>query len=168
MRAEAGGQRQVETDSLLDPVVGKVVIVVGVIAISVTACGPPPASTGAGGTSSDPRSVTITLPQGDVTAGRQAFVELGCTACHAVPSESDFPPPVSSTPGPPIDARLATSDVSYLAAAIMSPAHEISPNSSDKVLRARLAGKLSPMGDFSRVMTVRQLADLHAYLRSIK
>jgi hypothetical protein len=30
------------------------------------------------------------------------------------------------------------------------------------------SGVLSPMGDFSRAMTVRQLVDLQAYLRSIR
>lgn len=146
----------------------KVLVMVGVIAISAAACGPQPASTGSGGAAADTSSVTVTLPVGDVKAGRQAFMDLKCTACHAVPSEPEFPAPVSANPAPPINARLAGRDVSYLAAAIMTPSHEISLNSSDEVLRAHLAGALSPMGDFSRAMTVRQLVDLHAYLRSIK
>ncbi len=74
----------------------------------------------------------------------------------------------SRIPGPPITARLADRDVSYLAAAIMTPSHEISLNSSEEVLRAQLKGVLSPMGDFSRVMTVRQVIDLHAYVPSVK
>jgi hypothetical protein len=104
---------------------------------------------------------------GDVEAGRQAFLDLRCTACHAVPSESGFPAPVSANPGPPIDVRLASRDVSYLMASIMTPSHAISTNIGDE-MRARLSGVLSPMGDFSRVMTVRQLVDLHAYIRSVK
>jgi hypothetical protein len=146
----------------------KVLIMTGAIAISAAACGTQPASTGAGGTGTNTPSVTVTLPAGDVKAGRQAFMDLKCTACHAVPSEPEFPPPVSAHPGPPITARLADRDVSYLAAAIMTPSHEISLNSSEEVLRAHLRGVLSPMGDFSRVMTVRQLIDLHAYVRSMK
>jgi hypothetical protein len=74
---------------------------------------------------------------------------------------------VSANPGPPIDARLAGRDVSYLIASIMTPSHAISVNISEE-LRTRLEGVLSPMGDFSRAMTVRQLVDLHAYLRSVK
>jgi len=49
----------------------------------------------------------------------------------------------------------------------VSPSHALSP-SIDETVRAQLAGVLSPMGDFSHTMTVRQLADLHAYLRSVK
>lgn len=106
-------------------------------------------------------------PPGDLKAGRQAFLDLRCTACHVVPSEPDCPAPVSANSGPVIDARLADRDVSYLMAAIMTPSHVISTNISDEV-RSPLEGVLSPMGDFSRAMTVRQLVDLHAYLRSVK
>jgi hypothetical protein len=103
-----------------------------------------------------------------VMQGRQAFLDLKCTACHAVPSERDFPAPVSANPGPPITPRVGSRDVSYLVTAIVAPSHTISPDSSDAVVRAAFQGRLLPMGDFSRVMTVRQLVDLEAYLRSIK
>jgi hypothetical protein len=49
-----------------------------------------------------------------------------------------------------------------LAAPIMTPSHEVSLNSTDKVLRDHLVAALSPMGDFSHVMTARQLVDLQA------
>ena len=129
-----------------------------VVAIAA-ACNQPSRDTGS-------QAVTVTLPVGDAQAGRKAF-DLKCTACHAVPSESKFPAPVSANPGPPIDARLAGRDTSYLATAIVSPSHELSPGMDDKV-RAQLAGVLSPMGDFSHSMTVRQLVDIEAYLRSVK
>jgi hypothetical protein len=144
----------------------KTFILVGVVVVTATACGPQPATTGAGAGADTP-SVTVTLPAGDVAAGRQAFMDLKCTACHAVASEPDFPRPVSANPGPPIGPGTARSDPSYLAAAIMTPSHAISPNISPEV-RANIEGVLSPMGDFSRVMTVRQMVDLHAYLRSVK
>jgi len=144
--------------------VKKALIASSVIAIAVTACGP---QQGTELRETDTPTVTVTLPPGDIQAGRQAFLDLRCAACHAVPSEPDFPAPVSANPGPPIDARLANRDVSYLMASIMTPSHAISTNISDEV-RARLEGVLSPMGDFSGAMTVRQLVDLHAYLRSVK
>jgi hypothetical protein len=58
-------------------------------------------------------------------------------------------------------------DVSYLATAMVSPSHELSAR-LDEAVRGQLVGVLSPMGDFSHTMTVRQLVDLHAYLRSVK
>jgi len=115
----------------------------------------------------DSQAATVTLPVGDVQAGRKAFADLKCTTCHAVPSESEFPTPVSANPGPPIDARVAGRDTSCLATAIVSPSHELSPGMDEKV-RAQLSGVLSPMGDFSHSMTVRQLVDIEAYLRSVK
>ena len=130
------------------------------VVAAAASCSQPPSDAGS-------QAVTVTLPAGDVTAGRQAFVDLKCTACHAVPSESEFPAPVSANPGPPIDTRVGSRDVSYLATAIVSPSHELSAG-LDEAVRAQLAGVLSPMGDFSHTMTVRQLVDLQAYLRSVK
>jgi hypothetical protein len=94
-------------------------------------------------------------------------MDLKCTACHAVAAEPDFPRPVSANPGPLIGPETARNDPSYLAAAIMTPSHAISSNISPEV-RANIEGVLSPMGDFSRVMTVRQMVDLYAYLRSMQ
>jgi hypothetical protein len=113
------------------------------------------------------QEATLTMPAGDAASGRQALLDLKCTACHSVPSETGFPAPVTMKPAPPIDARLGRRDVSYLLTALVSPSHELSPDIGEDV-RAQLAGSLSPMGDFSRAMTVRQLADLHAYIRSLQ
>jgi hypothetical protein len=141
-------------------------VVLGVVAvgIGISACSqsPRPAARAA-----DSEAITLTVPAGNAQAGRQAFLDLRCTACHAVPSEPKFPPPVSANPGPPIGARIAGRDMSYLATAIVSPSHTFSVDTPLPV-REHLAGVLSPMGDFSQVMTVRQLVDLQAYLRSVK
>lgn len=56
--------------------------------------------------------------------------------------------------------------VTWLVAAIMTPSHAISPNTGPEV-RAAIEGRLSPMGDYSHAMTVRQMVDLHAYPRSV-
>lgn len=44
----------------------------------------------------------------------------------------------------------------------MAPSHKI-----DKEIQAQMEGELSPMGDYSDSMTVRQLVDLVAYIQSI-
>ncbi len=140
---------------------------IGVVVATMVACsGSPPASSGAVA-SGAATPIAVAWPTGDVSAGRQAFQDLKCTACHAVASEPGFPKPVSANPGPPIGPGTARSDPSYLATAIMTPSHALSPNIGPEV-RANVEGVLSPMGDFSRVMTVRQMVDLYAYLRSVK
>jgi hypothetical protein len=139
-------------------------VIKGCIAIFLTAvavaCNQP-------ATDARSQAATITFPIGNAQAGRQAFADLKCTACHAVPSEADFPAPVSANPGPPIDARVSGRDASYLTTAIISPSHELS-SGLDESVRGQLAGVLSPMGDFSQAMTVRQLIDLQAYLHNVK
>ena len=142
----------------------RTVIFAGSIAIAMSACAQRPESSDTGETATQTESVTVALPAGDPEAGRQAFLDLKCTTCHLVPSEPDFPKPVSANPGPPIDSRLIGHDLSYLATAIVSPSHEIGPEASPEML-ANLKGVMSPMGDYSNVMTVRQLIDLNAFLR---
>jgi cytochrome c2 len=80
--------------------VKKELMVSGLIAMAAAACGPQQRDTDLRVT--DMSTVTVTLSQGDVEAGRQAFLDLRCTACHAVPPEPEFPAPVSANPGPPI------------------------------------------------------------------
>ncbi len=48
--------------------------------------------------------------------------------------------------------------------AIVSPSHSFSINTGHPV-RQQLEGVLSPMGDFNRVMTVRQRIDRYAFIR---
>lgn len=114
----------------------------------------------------DTQTVTVVLPAGDTQAGRQAFLDLKCTVCHRVVGETTFPAPVSGTQGPDLDRTLAVRPAADVAEAIVVPSHSMSVKTSDEV-KKRLEGMLlSPMPDFSRTMTVRQLADLLAYLRS--
>jgi mono/diheme cytochrome c family protein len=135
--------------------------------VLVTACGP---GAGPARATRELESPTenLTLPlAGDAKAGRQAFLDLKCATCHRVPSEPAFPPPVSESLGPALDGHLAKTLPPYLVTAIVSPSHQLSLKTSPEV-RARLEGTLSPMGDFSHIITVRQLVDLHAYLTSLK
>lgn len=115
----------------------------------------------------DTQTVTVVLPTGDTQAGRQAFLDLKCTVCHRVVGETTFPVPGSGSQGPDLDHTLALRAASDVAAAIIVPSHSMSVKTSDEV-KKRLEGMLlSPMGDFSRTITVRQLADLLAYLASL-
>jgi hypothetical protein len=116
----------------------------------------------------DTKAMTVVLPHGESHAGRQAFLDLKCSACHRVAGETTFPAPVSETQGPDLDYTLGRRPVSELAAAIIVPSHSMSVKTSDEVKRRLETMLLSPMGDFSRTMTIRQLADLLAYLTSLE
>jgi hypothetical protein len=129
---------------------------------------PPPdqAATQARPEQYDTQTVTVVLPMGQGEAGRQAFLDLKCAVCHRVVGETAFPAPVSGTQGPDLDRTLDRRPPADLAAAIIVPSHSMSVKTSDEV-KKRLEGMmLSPMPDFSRTITVGQLADLMAYLTS--
>jgi len=104
------------------------------------------------------------LPEGDVEAGRAAFLELQCNACHEVRG-LDLPGPVADPPVPvalggtvdyqPTDGRFVTS--------IINPSHKLARGYPKEHIKS---GGISRMPDYGDVMTVRQLVDLVAFLHS--
>jgi hypothetical protein len=109
--------------------------------------------------------LTLVVPQGDAAAGERAFVELSCTSCHRVVGHDDLPVPVSANLGPvlgPVQAAHAQVEGGSVASSIISPSHVVTRQGGEE-----REGKLSPMGDFSEAMTVRQLIDLLAFIRSL-
>jgi mono/diheme cytochrome c family protein len=109
---------------------------------------------------------SVVLPQGDRQAGRQAFVDLKCHVCHRVAGEKNSSP-IVELEGPLLNSMLQLQTPSDVAAAIIAPSHSLSIRTSEAV-KAQLSKQgMSPMADFSRAMTVRQLADLLAYLRGL-
>ncbi|HKY19879.1 MAG TPA: cytochrome c [Vicinamibacterales bacterium] len=111
---------------------------------------------------------SVVLPKGDVQAGRKAFQDLKCHVCHRVSGERGFAVPIAELRGPDLSGLLQLQETSDIAAAIIAPSHSLSIRTSEAI-KAQLAKQgASPMGDFSRAMTVRQLADLLSYLRSVR
>jgi mono/diheme cytochrome c family protein len=110
---------------------------------------------------------TVVLPRGDVRAGRQAFQDLKCHVCHRVAGETEFSP-IADLQGPILNATLQLQSASDIAAAIIAPSHSLSIRTSEAVKAQMWRQGMSPMGDFSRVLTIGQLADLLAYLRSLR
>jgi len=98
------------------------------------------------------------LPPGDAEAGKAAFVDLKCNGCHTVKGV-EMPAPTATQVVelggakvlPPTDGDLTT-DI-------------ILPNSHFATQWEGTGGK-SPMPDYTRVVTIRQLADLVAFLQS--
>lgn len=106
-------------------------------------------------------TATLILPEGDPESGREAFMTLGCGSCHAVAWETELPAPVADPPGPELGLEQAQQSAGLLATSIIAPSHFVPAD-----LIADREDRLSPMGDFNETMTVRQLIDVVAYLRS--
>jgi mono/diheme cytochrome c family protein len=104
----------------------------------------------------------FSLPDGNVDAGKAAFVDLKCYTCHTVDGV-DLPAPTWATPVklggrkalPPTTGDLST-DI------IMPSSHFAEGYPASQVQE----GAASKMPDLTRQMTIRQLADLVAFLRS--
>jgi mono/diheme cytochrome c family protein len=122
------------------------------VATALPAAEPEPATVSA---------ITIAMPPGDPAAGREVFLELSCTTCHAVAGE-DFPAPVAHHAGPELAAAVGGLSAGRIASSIVAPSHQVPPETLEM-----MEGDLSPMGDFTEAMTVRQLIDLVAYLESL-
>ena len=109
----------------------------------------------------------VPVPRGDVEAGRQAFNDLRCVYCHRVVAEPDLTPPISANPGPDLGGVQAALSISRLATSILVPSHTISQGISRERRQRMLETGSSSMGDFTDVMTIRQLVDLVAFLQSL-
>jgi mono/diheme cytochrome c family protein len=99
------------------------------------------------------------LPDGDVIAGKQAFLSLQCNTCHSVEGV-DLPAPVEfnihlggESPRIKTYGELVTS--------VINPSHVVSSRYKQEIKE----GKLSSMPDFNARMTVRQMIDLVAFLQ---
>ena len=109
----------------------------------------------------------VPVPRGDAEAGRRAFSDLRCESCHRVIAERDLPPPTSANPGPDLGGVQAALSISRLATSILVPSHTISRDIGTERRQRMLETGSSAMGDFTDVMTIRQLVDLIAFLQSL-
>ena len=120
------------------------------------------ASMGYAAPDADHQKIDLVVPIGDAQAGREAFIALSCTSCHAVKGDSELSQPVAAVPVPVLGRSSAKMSPGKIASAIVSPSHVIS-----KEVTSKTEGELSPMADLTEAMTVRQLVDLVAYVRSL-
>jgi L-cysteine S-thiosulfotransferase len=101
------------------------------------------------------------MPGGDVTRGKVAFVQLGCTECHRVSGielgAGHATPRVVVHLGGDVSRRRTYGD---LVTAIIHPSRD----RSDLVTSSTEEGPLLEMRDFTREMTVAQLMDVVTFL----
>ncbi len=128
----------------------------------------------------------LVLSAGDPVAGRLVFAAMQCYTCHQVAGEKF--PAATADPAVPValGPKLAKKPRHKVAESIIYPSHEIAKNlktvkfyNYDTIPRevtrvveedyenVTIDGTLSRMDDYGNVITVRQLADLVAYLQSL-
>ena len=103
------------------------------------------------------------LQKGDPAAGQKAFEVLKCNTCHWVQNNENLNPPIVQKAGPMIGSKQADYEAGWIANSIVSPSHTIAPNFQGEYEESQL----SRMGDFSETMTVRQMMDIVAYIKSL-
>jgi len=110
-----------------------------------------------------PKGWKFSLPVGNVEAGRKVFVDLGCYSCHEVKGEQ-FPEAQKTADqvGPDLTGMGGMHPGEYLAESIVNPNAVI-------LEEPGFTGpdRLSKMPSFNEDMTVAQLIDLVAYLKSL-
>jgi len=106
----------------------------------------------------------FTFPDGNPKAGREVFVKLECYKCHEVKGEH-FPnvPKQAAETGPELTGMGTHHPAEYLAESILNPNAVI-------VTEPGYTGPdgLSIMPDYGESLTVSELIDLVAYLKSLK
>jgi len=108
------------------------------------------------------------VEQGNIEAGRQAFIDHRCHQCHSVAGVRL--PELAGASSPLFELGGETSTLkaySELVTSIINPDHRISERYREEVLRQAVPPLASPMPmAHIETMTVRQLIDLVAFLDS--
>ncbi|MCB1228951.1 MAG: c-type cytochrome [Verrucomicrobiae bacterium] len=105
------------------------------------------------------------LPEGDVDAGKVAFVELKCTQCHSV-AGSEFSDIKSGT-GHVIGGEVRKiKTYGELVTSVIDPSHRISEQYASREDIPEDKRTQTPMPTFNSVMTVKQMCDIVTFLHS--
>jgi len=110
-----------------------------------------------------PKDWTFTLPQGTPQKGRELFIMLECYKCHIVQGER-FPgaPADVGGVGPDLTGMGAMHPAEYFAEAIINPNAVLTEGPGYVGADGR-----SKMPSYNEVLTIEQLIDLVAYLKSL-
>ena len=105
----------------------------------------------------------FSLPEGDANAGKEAFVNLQCNACHSTPDveqlEGALPGDIAVSLGGNI-TYIKT--YAYLVTSVINPSHRISKANPPQIVAV---DDVSRMRNYNSLMTVEQLIDVVAYLQ---
>lgn len=108
-----------------------------------------------------PAGWKFALPTGNADRGRDVFTKLECFACHEVKGQSFPGVRDGGTIGPELSGMAAHHDAEFFAEAIINPSAVI-----DRAAW-RAADGTSKMPSFNDSITVQELVDLVAFLKSL-
>lgn len=135
--------------------------------------------------SSDPAMVRLLLPEGDAVAGKQAFVDLGCPACHTVTGVGGLPEPVAPEASFELGPTIASLSRGGIATSMIAPTHVnaqatelwtdweagqrvwLGPAQAVGESEEAQQRGMSRMSNYAQVMTVKQLGDLVTFLDDV-
>jgi sulfur-oxidizing protein SoxX len=105
----------------------------------------------------------FSLPDGDATAGEQAFTQLQCNACHSTPNVEQLPTTdagaISVALGGEVGSVKTYAD---LVTSIINPSHRFAPGHPPSMIALGLESR---MRNYNAVMSVDQLVNLVTYLQ---
>lgn len=107
-----------------------------------------------------PTGWVFTMPEGDARAGHETFMRMQCYTCHAIDLAGDTLPPESGGIGPKLTFEYAQLPNEYLAESIIK-AHTVVA-APDYQRKEGIGG----MGNYNDFLTVKELTDLVAFLKT--
>ena len=109
-----------------------------------------------------PEGWKFSWPSGNAAAGREAFVKLECYSCHEVRGER-FPAPDPGKVGPELSSMASLHPPEYFAEAIINPSAVVEEGKGYRASDGR-----SKMPSYNDLVTVQEVIDLVAYLKSLE
>ena len=114
-----------------------------------------------------PENWSFTLPAGDAIEGEKVFAKMQCYSCHTVQGRYFVDP--AEKPGeigPDLTAAYARLPREYLAESIVNFKRLLAHGNFQ--LKFTALDGASRMGDYSRIMTVRELIDIVEYIKQLR
>lgn len=103
------------------------------------------------------------LPQGDAQAGRETFIDMRCHQCHTIAGEELPVIPALDPPYVELGGRVAkVKTYGELVTAIIFPSNDLARGYAEEVVSEDGESK---MYDYTKHMTVQELADIVTFLQ---
>lgn len=109
----------------------------------------------------------FTLSEGDPVAGEKAFAKMQCYSCHTVPGKRFVDPSQKSGGiGPDLTPAVARLPREYLAESVVNFDRFFAHGQYR--LRYHAPDGSSRMGDYTEIMTVRELIDIVEFIKQLR